>query len=94
MPDRETGPLFTGGPAPTRQVEGDDLWHLLAEGRATAEDQRYAAGWIAMLTQPQDLGGLALQCAGLVERIGQRGATLRLRVPGGGDWVVSIERKD
>ncbi|SER28401.1 hypothetical protein SAMN05216548_11496 [Faunimonas pinastri] len=45
-------PLFVGEATNTAAVSEDALWRLLASGKATPEDQRYAAGWIAKLTTP------------------------------------------
>lgn len=46
----ETGPLFVGKPVQdTGRVSDDELYKVLCSGKATAEDQRYAAGWIATL---------------------------------------------
>lgn len=48
----ETGPLFVDEPVEDcSHISDDMLWKVLADGKATAEDQRYAAGWIAKLTK-------------------------------------------
>lgn len=48
-------PLFNGRwVVETKHIEKDLLWRLLATGKATEEDQRYAAGWIAYLTAPKN----------------------------------------
>ena len=45
------GPLDVfPGPIDDAAVRGDALYKLLCRGEASAEDQRYAAGWIARLS--------------------------------------------
>lgn len=48
--------MFIGGePVTVHHIKDDLLWDCLARGEATAEDQQYAAGWIAELTFPPAL---------------------------------------